>query len=61
MEIQHLCAECGRQADLKMTRCHGACNEQVPLCASCIEDLEGRYVCELCQEELAQEKQDDTS
>ena len=60
MEIHHLCAECGHQGHLQMVRCQGSCREPAPLCADCIEDLEGRYVCEICQEELAQERQDES-
>ena len=60
MENQHLCAECGRLGATQTTRCRGICNESVPMCRDCLEELEGRYVCELCQEELAQDRHDES-
>ena len=58
MNIHQLCAECGKQGNFNAVSCTG-CKEVAPVCADCIEELGGTFTCEVCQEALEQEKEDE--
>jgi len=58
MEIRELCAECGSTHNLQLVRCMGGCDEDMTVCVGCLEDVERRYTCEFCLEELEEAQQE---